>query len=72
MKAAYCFEELILLNSNNEDYTLKLAEIYLTLGGRSNEEKAVQYLSLLVSKRPDNVRALWTLYRVTRSSDVYA
>lgn len=52
MKALFCFEELVILNPTNEDYTLKLAELYLTLGGKENEEKAMKYLSFLVSKRP--------------------
>lgn len=67
MKAIFCFEELVVLNPSNDDYIQKLAELYLTFGGKANEEKAIKYLSLLVNKRPDNMRALWMLYRVTKS-----
>ena len=72
MKAIFCFEELILLNSINEDYLLKLAELYLTMGGKGNEEKAIKYLSFIINRRPENMRALWVLYRVTRTSEVYS
>lgn len=68
MKAVFCFEELVVLNPSNDDYIQKLSELYLTLGGKGNEEKAIKYLSFLVNKRPDNMRALWVLYRVTKSS----
>ena len=62
-KASFCFEELVVLNPTNDVFTIKLAEMYLTLGGKSNIEKAIKYLSYLISKRPENTRALWMLYR---------
>ena len=63
MKAAFCYEELLILSPNNDNYTLRLAEIYLTENPKANSDKAIKYLSYLISKRPDNLRALWVLYR---------
>ena len=62
-KSAFCFEELVVLNPANEAFSIKLAEMYLTLGGKINTEKAIKYLSFVISKRPNNLRALWILYR---------
>lgn len=63
-KASFCFEELVVLNPSNEAYNIKLAEMYITVGGKTNIELAIKYLSYLITKRPDNTRALWMIYRV--------
>ena len=72
IKSAFCFEELLVLNPTNDVFTIKLAEVYLTMGGKGNIEKAIKYLSYLVTKRPDNIRALWILYRAICDSDEHA
>lgn len=53
----------MVLNPTNDVFTVKLAEMYLTVGGKANTEKAIKYLAYLVTKRPDNARAVWMLYR---------
>jgi cytochrome c-type biogenesis protein CcmH/NrfG len=63
MKAAFCYEELLVLNPANDIYALKLSELYLSLGNKNTSDKAIKYLSYLITKRPDNLRALWVLYR---------
>jgi hypothetical protein len=63
MRAAFCYEELVVLNPANDVYTLKLCELYLTLSNKSTTDKAIKYLTYLITKRPDYIRALWTLYR---------
>ena len=68
-KAYFCFEELVVLNPSNDVYTLKLAEMYLTIGGKKNAEMAIKYLSYLITKRPDNVRALWIMYKAVESDE---
>ena len=60
------------MNPANDIYTLKLGEMYLTMGGKKNTDKAVKYLSYLVTKRPDNVRALWIMYRAVQDDPDYA
>lgn len=52
-----------MINPSNDTYTLKLVEMYLTVGGKNNIEMAIKYLSYLITKRPDNTRALWIMYR---------
>lgn len=69
MKAAFCYEELIVINPTNDVYTLKLSELYLTLGNKSTTDKAIKYLTYLITKRPDNLRALWILYRAVIGID---
>ena len=63
MKAIFCYEELLILNPSNDNYTLRLVELYLTENNKGVIDKAIKYLSYLISKRPDNLRALWILYR---------
>lgn len=63
LKASFCYEELVVLNPNNDIFTLRLAELYLTQNSKNTTDKAIKYLSYLISKRPDNLRALWVLYR---------
>lgn len=71
-KAYFCFEELVVLNPANDAYTLKLSEMYLTIGGKNNVDKAIKYLSYLVTKRPDNTRALWMMYRAVQEDSEHA
>jgi hypothetical protein len=63
MRAAFCYEELVVINPANDVYTLRLSELYLTLASKSTADKTIKYLSYLVTKRPNNLRALWILYR---------
>lgn len=53
----------MIINPSNDFYALKLSELYLTLNNKSTTDKAIKYLSFLISKRPDNLRVLWILYR---------
>lgn len=71
MKAAFCYEQLVVINPSNDIYALKLSELYLTLNNKSTTDKAIKYLSFLISKRPDNLRALWVLYRAVVINDDY-
>lgn len=57
------------MNPSNDVYALKLAEMYLTNGGKKNTEMAIKYLSYLITKRPDNVRALWVMYRAVEGDE---
>lgn len=35
-QAAFCYEELIMLNPNNSNYHIRYADILYTLGGAAN------------------------------------
>jgi hypothetical protein len=71
MKAAFCYEELVVINPGNDVYTLRLSELYLTLTSKTTTDKAIKYLSYLVTKRPNNLRALWVLYRAIAGLQEY-
>ncbi len=57
-------EEIVVIHPENDHYTVKLAELYVTLGGKDNLKHAVKYYSHVISRSPNNLRALWGLYRV--------
>lgn len=57
-------EEVVVIHPENEHYTIKLAELYVTQGGKQNLKHAIKYYSHVISRSPKNVRALWGLYRV--------
>ena len=42
---------------------VKLAELYYTLGGKDNLNHSIKYFSYVISRFPNNIRALWGLYR---------
>lgn len=57
-KAAYCLEELILINPNSHTYHQKYADIKYTQG---NFELARQYYSYALKLNDNNLRALYGL-----------
>eukprot|EP00919_Chromeraceae_sp_WS-2016_P072751 GHVR01172006.1.p1 GENE.GHVR01172006.1~~GHVR01172006.1.p1 ORF type:complete len:134 (+),score=6.04 GHVR01172006.1:3101-3502(+) len=63
LRALYCFEEIVVLCPENDYYFIKLAELYFTLGGKTNISVAIKYYSYVISKQPKNIRALWGLHR---------
>ena len=54
---------MVILSPENDYYFLRLAELYYTDGGKQNLAVAVKYYSYAVSRNPNNVRALWGLWR---------
>jgi cytochrome c-type biogenesis protein CcmH/NrfG len=63
LRAIFCYEEVVILSPDNDYYFLRLAELYYTDGGKSNLATAAKYFSYVVSRNPQNHRALWGLYR---------
>lgn len=63
LRALFCYEEVVLLSPENDYYFLRLAELYHTDGGKQNLAVATKYYSYVVSRNPNNVRALWGLWR---------
>lgn len=59
----FCYEEVVLLSPDNDYYFLRLAELYYTDGGKQNLATAAKYYSYIISRNPQNPRALWGLYR---------
>lgn len=60
-RALYCFEELFILEPKNPHIPTRMADIYLTLGGRDNLVLAKKYYSFVVNIQQSNMRALWGL-----------
>jgi cytochrome c-type biogenesis protein CcmH/NrfG len=60
-------EEVVVLHPDNEHYSVRLAELYVTQGGKENLKHAVKYYSHVITRSPKNIRALWGLYRVLTS-----
>lgn len=58
-KAAFCMEELILMNPHNYLYHTKLAEIHYTSG---SAEQARSYFAQALKLSPDSPRACYGLY----------
>jgi len=52
---------------DNDHYTLRLAELYVTLGGKNDIKHAIKYYSHVITRSPKNMRALWGLYRVLQA-----
>jgi hypothetical protein len=55
------------MHPDNEHYTVRLAELYVTQGGKESIKSAVKYYSYVVTRSPKNMRALWGLHRVLNS-----
>lgn len=61
-QAAFCYEELVLLNPLNFWFHSRLAEIYMTLGGFANTKAARKHLAQSLDLNPNNnIRALMSL-----------
>mmetsp|Transcript_18575 Transcript_18575/g.18660 ORF Transcript_18575/g.18660 Transcript_18575/m.18660 type:complete len:305 (-) Transcript_18575:44-958(-) len=60
--AAFCFEELILINHAGVAYHIRLAEVYYTLGGVENLLKARKHYVLARSLQGEHTLSLRTLY----------
>lgn len=60
-------EEVVVLHPDNEHYSVRLAELYVTQGGKENLKNAVKYYSHVITRSPKNIRALWGLHRVLTS-----
>ncbi|CAG0919511.1 unnamed protein product [Notodromas monacha] len=58
-QAAFCLEEIILLNPHTHFYHQKYAEIRYTMGGIENLELARAYFCQAVKLKEDNVRGLY-------------
>ena len=61
-KAAFCLEEVILLNPHNTLYHEKYAEILYTQGTQESLEMARAYFAQALKLNPRNMRALYGLY----------
>lgn len=61
-KAAFCLEEVILLNPHNTLYHEKYAEILYTQGTPESIELARSYFAHALKLNPRNMRALYGLY----------
>lgn len=66
-KAAFCVEELILHNPHNHLLHQRYADIKYTQGGYENFELAKMYYIQALNLNPNNLRALYGLYLVSRS-----
>eukprot|EP00731_Ephydatia_muelleri_P011047 Em0005g1633a len=58
-KAAFCMEELILLNPNHHLYHQRYAEICYTQGTQGTLELASKHYAMALKLNPDNMRALY-------------
>jgi len=63
--AAFCYEELILLQPYNYAYHLKYAELQYTIGGHENVELALKHYQQSLDLKTDNVQALYGIYLCT-------
>lgn len=63
LRAIFCYEEVVILNAENDFYFVRLAELYYTDGGKANLAIAAKYYSYVISRNPTNPRALWGLFR---------
>lgn len=61
-KAAFCLEELLLMNPHNHCYHQRFADIKYTLG---QYETAKSYYAYSLRLNPNNIRALYGLMLVT-------
>lgn len=52
-----------MLVPDNDYYFLRLAELYYTDGGKNQLATAHKYFAYVVSRNPQNPRALWGLLR---------
>ena len=66
-KAAYCYEELMMLNPRNDHYFVRLGELLYSLAGAQNLRNAKDYFCYVVARDDKNYRALWCLNRVCRA-----
>ena len=63
-KAAFCIEEVILINPHNHLYHQRFADIKYTQGGYDNLEIARSHYCLAIKLSPNNIRALYGLFLV--------
>ncbi|EEB17578.1 conserved hypothetical protein [Pediculus humanus corporis] len=61
-KAAFCIEEVILINPHNHLYHQRFADIKYTQGGYDNLEIARSHYCLAIKLSPNNIRALYGLF----------
>lgn len=52
-----------MLMPDNDNYFVRLGELYYTDGGKVNLATASRYFSYVISRNPQHPRALWGLYR---------
>ena len=64
-KAAFCLEELILLNPHNTLYHTRIAEIYYTMNNSESLDLARAYFAQAIKLNPNNLRALYGLFLST-------
>lgn len=64
-KAAFCIEELILLNPHNHLLHQRYADIKYSQGGAENIEIAKTYYFQALKLNPGNMRALYGIYLVS-------
>jgi len=64
-KAAFCVEELVLLNPHNTLYHTRLGEIYYTMNSSESLESARSYFAQAIKLNPSNLRALYGLFLST-------
>ena len=66
-KAAFCYEELLVVNPSNTHAYVRLGELLFTQGGLANLRNAKDYLCFVVTKDKYNYRALWCLNRTCKA-----
>ena len=69
-QAAFCYEELVLINPLNFWFQSRLAEIYATIGGLSNLTAARKHAAQSIelnNRTTSNLRAFLTLWAVCNS-----
>jgi tetratricopeptide (TPR) repeat protein len=64
-KAAFCLEELILLNPHNTLYHTRLGEIYYTMSTGDSLDLARSYFAQAIKLNPNNLRGLYGLFLST-------
>lgn len=61
-KAAFCLEELILLNPHNTLYHTRLGEILYTINTQESIDQARSYFAQAIKLNPNNLRSLYGLF----------
>ena len=61
-KAAFCVEEMLLINPYNHLLHQKYGEIKYTMGGQENMEHAKKYFAHALKLNPNNMRALYGFF----------
>ena len=63
-RAAFCVEELLLVDPHNHLYPQHYAELLYTMGGVENLDMARKYFAQSLKINPNNMRALYGFYLV--------